>query len=167
MAGFFVQTLGRQVIAEFYSCDVVILEDPDRLRRHLLEAAVCIGATVMAEAFHQFQNGGVSGTVVIAESHLSIHTWPESRYAAVDLFTCGGLDPRPGFALLGRALGAETGRMQEVVRGLPDEIAHSGAILPDDVLVLARSTEVVSFVASSTDAAEPAAVVPRPRTVRD
>jgi spermidine synthase len=148
MAALAVRTLGRQVIAEFYACDAELLEDPDRLRRHLRKAAARIGATVISEAFHRFEPGGVSGTLVIAESHLSIHTWPEQRYAAVDLFTCGGLDPRPGFALLGRALGAATGRMQEIVRGLPEELEHAGALLPEDVLVLARSSDVVSFAAT-------------------
>ena len=149
------------MIAEFYSCDPALLDDPDRLRSRLLEAAARIHATVIAEAFHRFENGGVSGTLVIAESHLSIHTWPERRYAAVDLFTCGGLDPRPGFAFLGRALGAETGRMQEIARGLPEEIEHAGALLPKDVLVLARSSDVVSFDRDESERAIPAVATER------
>jgi S-adenosylmethionine decarboxylase len=148
------RTLGRQVIAEFYACDPVLLDDPDRLRRHLLGAAGRIGATVLSETFHRFGHGGVSGTLVIAESHLSIHTWPEGAYAAVDLFTCGGLDPRPGFELLGRLLGAASGRMQEIVRGLPEEIEQARAILPQDVIVLASSTEIVSFAVNGGDAPE-------------
>lgn len=153
-----VKTLGRQIIAEFYSCEKDVLEDADRLRRHLFDAAAKIGATVMTDAVHRFENGGVSATLVISESHLSIHTWPERLYAAVDLYTCGGLDPRPGFALLGRALGAKTGRMQEIVRGLPEEIEEGGALLPQDVLVMAHASNLVLFAsdAAETEVAESA-----------
>jgi len=59
------------------------------LQEMLLEAARRAGATVVEKAFHQFNPYGVSGVVIIAESHLFIHTWPEHGYAAVDIFTCG------------------------------------------------------------------------------
>ena len=147
------RTLGRQVVAEFYACDAAVLDDVARLRDHLLAAAERIGARVLGETFHRFASGGVSGTLVIAESHVSIHTWPRERYAAVDLFTCGGLDPRLGFAVLGRGLCAATGRMQEIVRGLPDEIENAAAILPQDVIVLAREAEVIIFGAETASAA--------------
>jgi S-adenosylmethionine decarboxylase len=147
-----VRTLGRQVVAEFYACDPTILHDVDALRCHLLAAAERIGARVLGETFHRFASGGVSGTLVIAESHLSIHTWPEEGYAAVDLFTCGGLDPRRGFESLGVALRAATGRMQEIVRGLPNEIEHAGAILPQDVMVLAHAAELIPFSDALGDA---------------
>ena len=55
----------------------------------MVDAAEKAGATVVTETFHHFSPHGVSGAVIIAESHLSIHTWPEYGYAAVDLFTCG------------------------------------------------------------------------------
>ena len=140
------RTLGRQVVAEFYACDPVLLDDVERLRGSLIAAAERIGARVIGETFHRFPAGGVSGTLVLAESHLSIHTWPERGYAAVDLFTCGGLDPRPAFELLGRSLSAASGRMQEIVRGLPEEIENAGgAILPEDVLMLAEAAEIVRF----------------------
>ena len=60
----------------------------------MLEAARHAGATVILDTFHRFKRDGISGVVVIAESHISIHTWPEHRYAAVDVFTCGdSVDP--------------------------------------------------------------------------
>ena len=88
------KTVGRHLIAEFYRCDAAIIDDLDAIREALIAAAEVIGATVMGHTFHRYTPHGVSGTVVIAESHLSIHTWPESSYVAVDIYTCGGLDPR-------------------------------------------------------------------------
>lgn len=102
------------------------------------DAALAVGATVMSAAFHRYSPQGVSGTLLIAESHLSIHTWPEHGYAAVDIFTCSGLDPRPGFASLERALSARHSRMQEIVRGLPEHVDEGVPLLPEDVLVLSR-----------------------------
>jgi S-adenosylmethionine decarboxylase proenzyme len=97
-----------------------------------------VGATVVAEAFHRYDPQGVSGTLLIAESHLSVHTWPEARYVAVDIFTCGGLDPREGFRLLTKALGARGTRMHEIVRGLPADIDAERALMPDDVTLITR-----------------------------
>ena len=69
--------------------------------------------------FHKFAPQGVSGVVLIAESHLSVHTWPEHAYAAVDLFTCGvTLDAEPAVALLQAALGAKTVSRQAIPRGI-------------------------------------------------
>ncbi len=106
----------------------------------MISAAERIGATVMSDAFHKFSPQGVSGTVVISESHLSIHTWPEKRYVAVDIFTCGGLDPRPGFRYLDEVLGAESHRVQEIVRGLPEDVEDHGMVLPEDVQIITRMT---------------------------
>jgi S-adenosylmethionine decarboxylase len=69
----------------------------DVVKDILVGAARACGATIVDVAFHEFNPFGVSGVVVIAESHLSIHTWPEYRYAAVDIFTCGDVI-RPEFA---------------------------------------------------------------------
>src|SRR5437879_2587537 len=82
-------TLGRHVIAELDGCDPEILRDSNAIRRHLVEAAQRAGATVLAERTFDFKNGGVSGFVLLAESHISIHTWPEHHYAAIDIYTCG------------------------------------------------------------------------------
>ncbi|MEM7582159.1 MAG: adenosylmethionine decarboxylase [Acidobacteriota bacterium] len=129
------KTIGRHLIAEYYGCDGKLAGDPEVIRRNLRAAAELVGATVVGEAYHRFEPDGVTGVVLIAESHLSIHTWPSRGYVAVDIFTCGGLDPRPGCELLAQALAAERLRYQEIVRGLPDEIADDKELLPDDVLV--------------------------------
>jgi S-adenosylmethionine decarboxylase len=133
------------LIAEYYRCDVGLLDDVGRLRHHMLTAAEHIGANVMSDTFNQFTPQGVSGTVVISESHLSIHTWPEFGYVAVDIYTCGGLDPRPGFEYLGRALGAASCRMQEILRGLPEDLQSPGLLVPEDVRLITRMVEPIEL----------------------
>jgi len=112
------KTIGRHLIAEYYDCDFHVLDDVDTVRRAMLDAATAVGATVIGEAFHRFEPQGLSGTVVIAESHLSIHTWPELGYAAIDLFTCGdSCDPRVGCEVLAERFTAEQFDMETVQRG--------------------------------------------------
>ena len=134
----FLKTIGRHLIAEYYRCDASVIDDLDAIREALIAAAEIIGATVMGHTFHRYNPHGVSGTVVIAESHLSVHTWPESSYVAVDIYTCGGLDPNPGFDLLAERLGAESARVQEILRGLPDDVEAENEWLPEDIAVITR-----------------------------
>ncbi|MGI6574442.1 MAG: adenosylmethionine decarboxylase, partial [bacterium] len=86
--------LGRQLILEFYDCASDVLNDLKEVERIMVNAALKAGAEVREVAFHKFSPQGVSGVVIISESHLSIHTWPENGYAAIDVFTCGDrVDP--------------------------------------------------------------------------
>lgn len=115
------KALGRQILVEFYGCDKTVLGDTELIHKTMHEAAVASGATVVNEVFHAFNPAGVSGVVVIAESHLAIHTWPEYGYAAVDLFTCGTeVDPWMAFRLMKEKLKAATYSATEVRRGLFD-----------------------------------------------
>ncbi len=139
------KTIGRHLIAEFYGCSGPALNDVEEIRTHMRAAAEAIGATIVGDTFHKFSPQGVSGSVVIAESHLSIHTWPETGYVAVDIYTCGGLDPRIGFTYLGHALRARSYRVQEIVRGLPDDVEDGRTLLPDDVQVITRTVEVTDL----------------------
>lgn len=83
------QVLGRHLIVEVFEADPHLLDDAHALEQLLLQAARAANATVIQSVFHRFSPYGVSGVVVIAESHLTIHTWPEYGYAAIDIFTCG------------------------------------------------------------------------------
>ena len=113
------QALGRQILIEFYDCQSEILTDRNQVRQYMLEAARHAGATVISDTFHQFKPNGISGVVVIAESHISIHTWPEYRYAAVDVFTCGdSVDPWGVPLYLQAKLQAENVSSMEIKRGL-------------------------------------------------
>lgn len=135
-------TLGRHLVAELYGCDLAMLDDAAAVEDSLRAAALRVGATILAGAFHRFSPAGVSGTLLIAESHLSIHTWPVQRYVAADIFTCGGLDPRPGFELLAERFGAASTRIQEIVRGLPDDVGGERPLLPEDVVLVTAAPEV-------------------------
>ncbi len=112
------KALGRHVLAEFYGCDPQALNHKDWLENMMRRAAEESGATVVSSAFHLFNPHGVSGAVIIAESHLTIHTWPEYGYAAVDLFTCGdSVDPWIAFEMIKDYLQAEQMFTLEVKRG--------------------------------------------------
>ena len=83
------------MLVELRDCDANALDDLQNVESTLIDTARRIGATIIGHAFHQFSPQGVTGVVIIAESHICIHTWPEHNYAAVDIFTCGdtsGLD---------------------------------------------------------------------------
>ena len=110
--------LGKHVLLELYNCDRRILDDTGRIETILNEAAVRSGATVVNSVFHTFNPHGVSGVVVIAESHLACHTWPEYGYASCDIFSCGDdVDPKIAQQYLIEALGAGKSEYVEIRRG--------------------------------------------------
>ncbi len=81
--------LARHTLIECHECDPALLRDSAALRPLLLDAVRRGGGTIVTDLFHQFSPHGVSGVIVITESHVAIHTWPEHAYAAVDVFSCG------------------------------------------------------------------------------
>ncbi|MFH1646421.1 MAG: adenosylmethionine decarboxylase [Chloroflexota bacterium] len=111
--------LGRHLLIELLDCNEEALNDLGYLRDAMLTAARECGAVVLGDSFHRFSPQGVSGVVVIAESHLSIHTWPEFGYAAVDVFTCGTtVVPEKAAEVLIEKLGARNHSQVEIPRGL-------------------------------------------------
>jgi S-adenosylmethionine decarboxylase len=95
------KNLGRHLLAEFFDCNPNVINNNPLIEQLMKEAAVACGATIVQSCFHHFNPYGVSGVVVIAESHLTIHTWPEYGYASVDLYTCGDqCDPAVAFDYL-------------------------------------------------------------------
>jgi S-adenosylmethionine decarboxylase proenzyme len=114
-----VQALGRHLLVEYHGCDRELLNRPDAIGAALRDAVGVAGATPLHEVVHAFSPHGVTGVIVIAESHFAIHTWPEYGFAAVDLFTCGDqVDPFRAFEHLKTALRAETHSVVELRRGL-------------------------------------------------
>jgi S-adenosylmethionine decarboxylase len=92
--------------------------DPDHIDRALRAAADAAGATILHGHFHHFSpNGGVSGVLVLAESHISIHTWPERDFAAIDIFMCGACNPYDGIPALKAAFQPQTVNLDEQRRG--------------------------------------------------
>jgi S-adenosylmethionine decarboxylase len=117
------EQLGRHILVEYYNCDEEILKDHKLIEEMMVKAATKANATVVQSVFHLFNPWGVSGAVVISESHLTIHTWPEFGYAAVDLFTCGdSVNPWIAFDYLNESLKAEKSESMEVTRGMVDKI---------------------------------------------
>src|SRR5215204_3906691 len=112
-------SLGRHLLGEFHGCDRELLNRPEHIRAALLAAVTTSGATPIQDFVHTFTPHGVTGIVVIAESHFAIHTWPEYGFAAVDLFTCGDtVDPWRAFEHLALALRAGSHSVVEIRRGL-------------------------------------------------
>jgi S-adenosylmethionine decarboxylase len=111
--------LGRHLLVELHDCDREALNDLDLIRDIMLKAAIESGAVILGNSFHRFSPQGVSGVVVIAESHLSIHTWPEFGYAAVDVFTCGTcVNPEKAAAVLIERLASKNHSTMEIPRGV-------------------------------------------------
>lgn len=111
------RTEGKHIIMDASGCNPELLNNLDYLKGLLVEAAEKANATVLNVAFHHFTPQGVSGVVVISESHLSIHTWPEYGYAALDFYTCGDIDPKAACDYMAASLGASHVLTTEVSRG--------------------------------------------------
>ena len=111
-------SLGRHIIVEYYDCSPEVLNDVSHIEKSMEQAAEDAGATIINSTFHHFSPYGVSGVVVIQESHLAIHTWPEYGYASVDLFTCGGtVNPWVSYQILKDKFEAAHGSAIELQRG--------------------------------------------------
>ncbi|MFA6433093.1 MAG: adenosylmethionine decarboxylase [Elusimicrobiales bacterium] len=113
------KSLGQHLIVELYECDKKTLSSVDQVQSIMIAAAKAADATVIDSIFHHFEPYGVSGVIVIAESHFAIHTWPEFGYASVDLFTCGaGTRPWEAFKRLKKAFKAAHFSVMKLERGL-------------------------------------------------
>ena len=131
--------LGRHILVEFSNCKSDVLNDVSAIENAMVEAAQIAGATVINSTFHHFSPYGVSGVVVIQESHLAIHTWPEYRYAAVDLFTCGDtVDPWVSFEHLKQAFGASYSAL-EMNRG------STHVVKKGDAPLMVKPTDAVDY----------------------
>jgi S-adenosylmethionine decarboxylase len=116
-------SLGSHLLVELYGCDGKALEEEATVAAVMHEAAVRSEATIVAESFHEFKPWGVSGAVIIQESHYTIHTWPEHQYAAVDLFYCGGtVKVHEAVDVLRKRFSPERIKFLVVRRGLQSEV---------------------------------------------
>ena len=110
--------LGRHLIIELFDCDSKVISDLKAVEKHLIEAVRLSGATVVKSFFPLFPPDVVSGIVVVAESHFSIHTWPEYGYSALDIFTCGDrINSKEALNYLKRHLNAGNNSTMELQRG--------------------------------------------------
>ena len=109
--------LGTHIIAELFNCNAFNINNLKKVEEVLMAAAELSKATIIQPFFHKFSPYGISGVIVIAESHITIHTWPEYGYAAVDVFTCGNLDYKRALDFIKASF--ETGKcdLHKVYRG--------------------------------------------------
>ena len=135
------QALGRHMLLELFDCNVEAF-NLGTVKDALMEAARRAEATIVDVVFHEFNPSGVSGVVVIAESHLAIHTWPEYRYAAVDIFSCGdALKPEVAAAYLVERFAAKRTSVVELRRGI---FLHGTAPLPHKPVEVPNARPVTS-----------------------
>jgi len=123
--------LGTHLLVELKNCNPEILKDLNSVKTILVDAAKKANATIVDVTFHEFSPFGISGVVVIAESHLTIHTWPEYGFAAVDVFTCGEtIQPEIAAQYIVEAFECKNPSIVEMKRGI---ISHKNEKLPHKV----------------------------------
>ena len=119
-------TVGKHCILELYGCNRARLDDEAFLRDTITTAAKQAGATLLNLITHRFAPQGVTGLALLAESHISIHTWPESGYAAVDVFTCGDHTmPERACQVLAEELAATGRKLTSFRRETPSALAEA------------------------------------------
>ncbi|KAB7705935.1 S-adenosylmethionine decarboxylase proenzyme [Bacillus aerolatus] len=124
------ETMGRHVIAELWGCNLEKLNDMETIEQIFVDAALKSGAEIREVAFHKFAPQGVSGVVIISESHLTIHSFPEHGYASIDVYTCGDLDPNIAANYIAEALEADVRETMEMPRGLgPVQARQKASVL--------------------------------------
>lgn len=123
--------LGMHVLLDLHDVSGAMLTDCPLIEQLLLDAAAAAGARVLGSRFHPFGPGqGITGVLLLAESHISIHTWPEHGYAAVDVFMCGDARPMAAITLIRDRLGAARSSVRECPRGLSQTDLHASAVQP-------------------------------------
>lgn len=116
--------VGTHLVVDAWEASEDLLNDPEAIRRAMLEAISAGDATLIDMCVHQFSPHGVTATATLAESHIAIHTWPEHRYFAADLFFCGRGKPERAMEVLQTALKAKKVRTRDITRGF-EETADS------------------------------------------
>ena len=115
------QPSGTHLLADMSGITPSLLADCARIEQLLREAAAAAGAQVLHSHFHGFGAGlGVTGVVLLAESHISIHTWPEHGFAAADIFMCGAAQPQVALDVLEEALQPECSEVRTLEREPPN-----------------------------------------------
>jgi S-adenosylmethionine decarboxylase len=131
------EPVGRHYIVEASGCNPKIIRSVEKVQDILVRAAEKAGAKVWAISFSKFPPNGVSGVVVISESHISTHTWPELKYAALDIYTCGAkVDPERGVVYALEAFGATSSHITEITRGIDEgdwKFFHSFVTWEEDI----------------------------------
>ena len=138
--------LGKHIIAELHGVNPEILDDFELLKKVLLEAAINAGAIVIGDIFHKFSPHGVMGIVALGGwgHYISIHTWPEFGYAALDMFICGNMDPCTALNKILERLNPKHYMVMQLSRGEPytEEIRGEGKISQHNIKISVKDTDV-------------------------
>jgi S-adenosylmethionine decarboxylase len=114
--------LGRHALADIYGCNNALLDDIDKIKDILISSCKEANLTVVETTFHKFKPIGISGVIVLAESHITIHTWPEYNFVAIDAFTCGShMNPNSVCKIIAQKLGSNNIKLNEYKRGVSNE----------------------------------------------
>ena len=119
------EKMGTHLVVDAWQAPAKLLNDPEAIRKALLEAVTAGEATLIDLSVHQFSPQGVTATATLAESHITIHTWPEHGYFAADLFFCGIGKPERAMKVLQTALQARQVKIQELKRGFIPVVLNS------------------------------------------
>lgn len=115
-----VATIGSHCVLDMYDCPAGLLDDLDLITAALANAASVAKSTLLSQTAHRFEPHGVTAIALLAESHISVHTWPELGYAAADIFTCGEhCLPEAACRSLAKALSAGRFELHQMERGSP------------------------------------------------
>lgn len=112
--------LGIHLIADFFQCDNSVINSLESVKNIMIESVKISGAEIVEPFFHRFSPHGISGIIVVAESHFAIHTWPEHSAAAVDIFSCGEFDYMAALYYIKNELKSGTSSFIKINRGLPE-----------------------------------------------
>jgi S-adenosylmethionine decarboxylase len=112
---------GRHMLASYFGCDGAVINDAERCLAALRKAANACGVTVLSEKVHKFPNGAVTAILLLAESHASIHTYPEHQSCFIDFFTCGAGDIETFDAILKTELQPTSSEINIIERGSGQE----------------------------------------------
>lgn len=109
---------GKHLIVDYWGVDSAKLTETKEIESILKQGAIEAGATILGSSFHEFGEGyGITGVIILSESHISIHTWPEKEYAAIDIFMCGTCDPRCALKILDTYFVNQYSKTQMIERG--------------------------------------------------
>ena len=114
----YLKSLGNHFLTELFSCNIEIINNVELVEEYMKISAALSGATIVQSVFHTFSPYGVSGVVILEESHLAVHTWPEHGYVAIDFFSCGDLDCNAAISNLSNRFGAEKTETKKIERGI-------------------------------------------------
>ena len=132
--------LGRHFLLELYDCDAAVLNDVERIEGVVRKAVKKMGATLIGVASNQYSPHGVTCMALLAESHLSVHTWPEYGYAAIDIFGCGETTPELAVDALEEVFEPARTRCLKLRRGFPQSMGEPEKEPDARESLLSRST---------------------------